>query len=88
MMEIVVGVLAGIVNGAITALLGYAKSYGAVFDAKKALQTVIIGAFIGGVAGYTGWTYTKAEEWASSVGAITIVEYVKKAVLRRVFKEV
>ena len=78
-------VLAGAVSGAVTALLGYAKnSTTEDFEPKKALQTIIVGAVVGGIAGYYGWTYTQAYEWAGSMGIITIVEYAKKAILRRI----
>jgi len=87
MIEILQGILGGVANGAIVSLLGYAKSSKVeTFDPRKATQTVIVGAVIGGFAGYYGWTYQQAYEWASSMGIITIIEYVKKAILRRMKK--
>jgi len=87
MMEMVSGIFAGTVCGAVTALLGYAKSVTVEkFNPKKALQTVVVGAVIGGVSGYYGWSYSRAEEWATNVGLITLVEYLKKAILRRVMR--
>jgi len=85
MLEVLKGIAVGIVTGTITALVGYAKSCTAEsFSPKKAVQTVIVGAVVGGIAGYHGWTFEQAYEWASSVGIITVVEYIKKAVWRLV----
>ncbi|RLG43757.1 MAG: hypothetical protein DRN81_05915 [Thermoproteota archaeon] len=86
-MNILNSILAGIASGAISALLGYAKNAGENFEPKKAIQTLVIGGFVGGVAGYKGFTYTKAEEWLESIGAITLVEYIKKAIWRRLRKK-
>jgi hypothetical protein len=83
--QIVWGVVAGIISGAVTALLGYAKSSAVEsFDPKKAVQTIIVGAVVGGFAGAWGVTYQQAYEYLGSVGAITLIEYVKKAILKRV----
>jgi len=77
-------IIAGIISGAIVMLLGYAKSSTVEsFDPRKAGQTIIIGAVVGGIAGYSGWTFEYAYEWAASAGVITVVEYLKKAVYRR-----
>jgi len=83
MWQTILGILAGIVAGAFTAFLGYLKSAGEKFQPKKAIQTMIVGGFVGGVASYMGWTYEQAYEWASTVGAITLLEYIKKAVWKR-----
>jgi len=88
MLHIIKAVIAGAICGSITALLGYAKSSTTEsFDWKKARQTMIIGAVIGGISGYFGWSYDKAEEWASNMGITTLIEYIKKAILRRLGKE-
>jgi len=83
MLEVVTGIGMGLVSGVITAALGYAKSAGENFNYKKLLQTVIIGGFIGGVAGAMGISYTQAEQWLGTIGAITLVEYIMKGMLRR-----
>jgi hypothetical protein len=86
-MSIIYGILGGIVSGAITALLGYAKSAGESFEAGKAVQTLIVGAIVGGCAGYWGVSYTQAYDYLGSMGAITLIEYLKKAVWRRIGKQ-
>ena len=57
-MSIIYGILGGVVSGAVTSVLGYAKSSGESFDASKAVQTLIVGAIVGGCAGYWGVSYT------------------------------
>jgi len=87
-MSIIYGIVGGIVSGAITALLGYAKSSSVEsFDVSKAVQTLIVGAVVGGCAGYWGTSYTQAYEYLGSVGAITLIEFVKKAIWRRIKKQ-
>jgi len=72
------------VAGAITALLGYAKSATSEsFNPRKALQTIVVGGFIGGVSGFYGMTYMETKDWLSSIGAITLIEYLKKAIIRK-----
>jgi len=88
LLEIAKAILSGILIGAITALLGYLKnSTTETFNPKKALQTVIVGAAVGGIAGYNGWTYEQAEQWAATAGITVLIEYVKKAVWRRITHE-
>jgi len=84
MIEIIIGILFGAISGAVLALLGYAKSSTLEsFFPEKAVQTIIIGAVVGGIAGYYGWSYDQAYQWASSCGIVTIVEYAKKFIFRR-----
>jgi hypothetical protein len=85
--QIVWGIVGGVVSGAITALLGYAKSSGESFDASKAVQTLIVGAIVGGCAGYWGVSYTEAQDYLGSVGALTLIEYLKKSIWRRIKKQ-
>lgn len=83
MMEVLIGVVAGALNGLGIACLGYAKSAKVEdFDERKFLQTAVVGAIVGAGAGYAGVTYQTATEWAASSGLIVIIEYIKKAVLR------
>lgn len=84
MIDILLNISGGIINGAIVAGLGYAKSRNLErFDKKKFLQTAIVGGFVGGFAFTARMTYAEAQTWAASSGMITIIEYVKKAVCRR-----
>jgi hypothetical protein len=85
-MSVIFGILGGVVSGAVTALLGYAKSSGESFDVGKAVQTLIVGAIVGGCAGYWGVSYTEAQDYLGSVGALTLIEYLKKAIWRRIKK--
>jgi len=88
MLEIIKSVIIGAISGAIIALTGYAKaSTVETFMWNKAGQTIIIGAVIGGISGYYGWTYEKAEEWTANMGILVIVEHIKKAILRRLKKK-
>jgi len=87
MIEIVKGIVVGAICGAVTALLGYAKSVTSEkFEPAKAAQTIVVGAVVGGVSGYYGWTYEEAEEWATNIGLTTLVEYLKKAIWRKIRK--
>lgn len=80
-------ILYGIISGAITALLGYAKSHTVEsFDGTKALKTLVIGAFIGLVAAYYNIDFTTAEQWLGSIGAITVVQYVLRAIARKILR--
>lgn len=80
-----VGILAGLVAGALTAVLGYAKSCTVEsFNPQKAIQTLIIGAIVGGYAGYTGVTYEQAYEFFATCGATVLIEYLKKALWRAI----
>jgi len=88
MLHMIKTLIIGAVCGAITAFLGYAKSSTVeTFDWKKAGQTIILGAVIGGISGYYGWTYEKAEEWAGNVGIVSLVEFIKKSIIRRLVKK-
>jgi len=88
MWEILIGVLGGVASGAITALLGYAKSATVEsFSVEKAVQTLIVGAIVGGFAGYWGISYTQAYEYLGSIGAITLIEMIKKAIYRAIKKK-
>ena len=81
---ILIGIGAGVANGIILAVLGYAKSKpeGEEFDKNKLVQTVVVGGVVGGIAGYSGITYTQSYEWLSTMGAVGLIEYGKKAIWR------
>lgn len=83
MFDLVKNIFIGLLNGVITAVLGYLKSSKIEdFELKKFIQTVIIGGVVGGFAGFMGVSYEQGYEYLSSIGAIMIIEYVKKAILR------
>jgi len=87
LIKVLIVAVKGLISGAVTALLGYAKNAKVEdFDPKKAFQTICVGAFIGAVAGIYGYDYNTAEEWLTSIGAITVFEYVKKTLIRRLKK--
>jgi len=84
MIETLVAIGAGTVSGIMTAALGYAKTVGKAekFDDRKFLQTCIVGGIVGGIGGEMGMSYTEAYAWASTVGLVTIIEYIKKTIIR------
>lgn len=84
-LKIALGIFGGAISGVAAAALGFAKSSGESIDNSKFLQTVVVGGVVGGVGGYLGMDYTTAYTYVGSIGGITLIEYVKKTVLRRVF---
>jgi len=84
--ELLITVAKGVVMGAIAGILGYAKNVGEDFELGKFAQTLIIGGFVGGYGAYTGVEYVEAFDYLSGIGAITLLEYVKKTIWRRLLK--
>lgn len=81
--QIVITVAGGAAAGAITAALGYFKSYTSEdFDAEKAAKTIIIGAAVGGAAKYFNMSYADIETWFASIGATAAIEFGVKAIWR------
>jgi len=79
----------GAISGIVAAIIGYAKSATEEsFSAKKFVQTIIIGGFVGGVAGYYNISYQQAYDWLVSIGAIATIEWIKKAIWRLIKKYV
>ena len=85
--EIVKNIAIGIGSGIVFGLLGYLKSAGEEFDVKKFTQTLIVGAVVGGIGGYLGMSPEEAQEYLQTAGLYggitTLVEYVKKSILKR-----
>lgn len=54
MFEILVNIAQGAVAGAIASIGGYLKTKDEPFDAFKMVKTTLLGAVVGGVAGYSG----------------------------------
>jgi hypothetical protein len=76
---------AGAASGVVVAALGYAKAHTTEdFDPAKFIQTVVVGAVVGGIAGEAGMSYEQAQDWASTMGVVTLTEYIKKAVWRAI----
>jgi hypothetical protein len=86
MLEVVAGLVAGLVNGIGLAGLGYAKTLKdgslADFDEKKFVQTCVVGGIVGAGAGLAGVSYAVGETWAASSGIIIVIEYIKKTIWR------
>lgn len=82
-LETIKGIFLGVGQGILVAALGYAKSAGEDFDEKKFAQTVIVGGFIGGVAGAMQMGYDEAKDYLVTMGGIVLFEYLKKTVWRR-----
>jgi len=83
MFEVVKNIASGIVSGLITAFLGYMKSKDEKFDLGKFAQTLVIGGLVGAVAQIAGMSYNDAYDYLASVGAISLLEYLKKTIWRR-----
>lgn len=85
MLEILTGIGGGIISGIIAAALGFAHTHeGTNFDFASFGQTVIVGGFVGGFAGYSGVSYAEAQDYLLTTGGLTLFEYIKKAFLRRI----
>ena len=87
MFEILKNILLGVGAGLVFGIMGYLKSPGEEFDAKKFLQTVVVGCVVGGIGGFMGMKPGEAQEYLQSIGVyggvVTMTEYVKKCILRR-----
>ena len=82
-MESYLTILLGILSGVIFALAGYFKSMKhEEFDIEKFIQTVAVGAIVGFICGVTGWSYEVALEWLKQTGLISLIEMVKKGLIR------
>ena len=84
---VVENILIGVGSGIIFGLLGYLKSAGEEFEPKKFVQTLIVGAVVGGIGGYLGMSPEEAQQYLQTVGLyggiVTLIEYVKKSILKR-----
>jgi len=78
-------VLAGAASGIVAAGSGYLKNAGSEFSMQNFAETVFEGAVVGAVAGSLGISYSAAEDYLVTVGAVTLIDYVKKTLTRRVF---
>ena len=91
MIEVIAGLVAGLVNGIGLAGLGYAKTLkdGGLenFDEKKFVQTCVVGGIVGAGAGFAGVSYAVGGTWAASSGVIVVIEYIKKTIWRAITKK-
>ena len=85
MSAMVQGVLGGAASGVLVAVGGYLKNAGTDFSWSNFGQTVVEGVIVGGVGGALGVSYAAAQDYLVSVGAVTLIDYVKKIIVRRVW---
>jgi len=81
MLDLIAKIAIGAATGCGYSIYGYFKSrvaHGEDFDEKSMIQTVIVGACVGGVAGEMGMSYEQGWDYAASVGFITGIEWAKK----------
>jgi NAD/NADP transhydrogenase beta subunit len=81
----------GAVSGVVANLIGYFKQKEVPqYDGVQLVQTVLIGAVIGGVASFQGIQYTDAEGLLAGMSVLTgltaVTEQVAKAIWRRFAK--
>lgn len=82
---IVWAVLMGAVNGMGISVIGMGSQKKIPRpDCRKFFITVMTGAIIGAIAGYNGWDYLTAEQWATSSGLILFIYLIGKAIWRRI----
>jgi hypothetical protein len=82
---VIQGVLGGAVSGVSVAVGGYLKSAGAEFSWRNFWETVVEGAIVGGFAGALGVGYVAAQDYLASAGLVTLIDYAKKTLVRRVW---
>jgi hypothetical protein len=82
---IVQGIVGGAVSGVSVAVGGYLKNAGAEFSWRNFGETVVEGAIVGGVAGALGVSYAAAQDYLVSIGVVTLIDYAKKTLVRRVW---
>ena len=72
-------VLSGAGAAAVSAAIGYVKAHfgpdAEAFDVEKAAEIVAVGAVLGGVAGYYGFTVLDAQNILVSLGLFSAVTY-------------
>lgn len=80
------GIGAGILAGVSVAVLGYLKDKdpNKKWDSKQAGVTLVVGAIIGGVAGFHKSDLTKPEDWYQTGTAVLLAELIGKATWRNI----
>lgn len=85
MSTVIQGLLGGVVSGGSAAVGGYLKNVGEDFSFRNLAETVVEGVVVGGVAGVMGVTYMAAQDYLGSIGAVVLIDYAKKTLVRRVW---
>jgi len=83
---LVKGIGAGILSGVSVAVLGFLKDKdpNKKWDSKQAGVTLVVGAIIGGVAGFHKSDLTKPEDWYQTGTAVLLAELIAKATWRNI----
>jgi len=85
--EVLVGLVKGVIAGMGYAITGYSKAYKRgkqeEFDLSKFTATAILGALVGAVAGYMGMPIETAYDYVLTAGLIGVIENILKAIGRR-----
>lgn len=81
------GIAMGALNGLVVGIIGFFKSKNddgthEDFDVKTFLGTAIVGAVVGGIAGFQHKSFTDVKSWIETSGTVAIAEMVMKAVWR------
>lgn len=81
------GIALGILNGLIVGVVGYFKAKNddgthEAFDVKTFVGTAIVGAIVGGIAGFQHKSFTDVQSWLETSGTVAIAEMVLKALWR------
>jgi len=85
MLNIMAGVAYGAFTGLFIAGAGYLKHKPLPdFDPSKFIQTLIVGGIAGGVMAFYGLDFDQALTWVANAGIVTYIEYVKKAIGKRI----
>jgi len=80
--KIVKSILQGIIGGILYALSGYLKHKGREnvnFNPEKFIKTIILGAIIGFISGYSGLSFSEAEGILIQTGMVAVIEQLAKA---------
>lgn len=77
----------GVLNGLIVGVIGYFKAKNddgthEAFDVKTFIGTAVVGAVVGGIAGFQHKSFTDVQSWLETSGTVAIAEMVLKAVWR------
>ncbi|MFA5307206.1 MAG: hypothetical protein WC365_07205 [Candidatus Babeliales bacterium] len=86
--HIIINVIAGASTGIGLAIAGYLKTKDEEFDYVKLAETAVVGVVIGGAGGFLGLNYDNAITYLTNSGAITVVQYGVKVLVRKVLPKI